>query len=98
MSATRESEKAQAEQHWRRLVALRQRRRKGTPAAAVAVNNLGVLLVEQLGHDSAQAKEGRRLLRVRLVLLQCSQMETVIFIHELQPIENILTVTCSSTR
>lgn len=69
MSATRESEKAQAEQHWRRLVALRQRRRKGTPAAAVAVNNLGVLLVEQWGRDSVQAAEGRKLLRVSLVLV-----------------------------
>lgn len=64
MSGTRESEKAQAEKHWRRLVALRQRRRKGTPAAAAAVNNLGVLLVEQWERDSVQAFEGRKLLKV----------------------------------
>lgn len=63
-SAAQESEKTQAEQYWRRLVALRQRRRKGSPGAAVTVNNLGVLLVEQGNRDSAQAAEGRKLLKV----------------------------------
>lgn len=55
----------QAEQHWRRLVAIRQRRRKGTPGAAAAVNNLGVLLVEQSGPYSVEAEEGRMLLKVK---------------------------------
>lgn len=61
---TCESEKAQSQEFWRRLVALRQRRSKGTPGAAVAVNNLGVLLVEQTGRDSVFAAEGRNLLKV----------------------------------
>lgn len=63
-AAFRDAEKAQAEQHWRRLVAIRQRRRKGTPGAAAAVNNLGVLLVEQSERDSVHSAEGRKLLKV----------------------------------
>eukprot|EP00903_Cladosiphon_okamuranus_P017392 g16020.t2 len=63
MAATRESEKAEAERYWRRLVAIRQRRRRGTPGAAVAVNNLGVLLVEQSERDSVHSAEGRKLLK-----------------------------------
>eukprot|EP00752_Nemacystus_decipiens_P007697 g6880.t1 len=62
-AAIRESDKAEAEQHWRRLVAIRQRRRRGTPGAAVAVNNLGVLLVEQSERDSVHSAEGRKLLK-----------------------------------
>lgn len=63
-SVTRESEKAQAEGFWRRLMALRQKRRKGTPGAATTLNNLGVLLVEQGDRDSGQAADGRKLLQV----------------------------------
>lgn len=63
-SSARESEKVQAEQCWRRLVALRQRRRKGTAGAATAINNLGVLLVTVSERDSIQAAEGRTLLKV----------------------------------
>lgn len=66
-AATRESEKAEAERYWRRLVAIRQRRRRGTAGAAAAVNNLGVLLVEISERDSAPSEEGRKLLKVRVV-------------------------------
>lgn len=65
---TRESEKAQAQGFWRRQVALRQRRSQGTPGAAAAVNNLGVLLVEQAGRNSVFAAEGRKLLKVACAL------------------------------
>ncbi|CAN0055726.1 unnamed protein product [Scytosiphon promiscuus] len=69
-AAFRESEKALAEQYWRRLVAIRQRRRKGTPGAAAAVNNLGVLLVEQSERDSARSVEGRKLLKAAVAMAE----------------------------
>ncbi|CAB1116155.1 unnamed protein product [Ectocarpus sp. CCAP 1310/34] len=69
-AATRESEKAEAEKHWRRLVAIRQRRRKGTAGAAAAVNNLGVLLVDQSERDSVHAAEGRMLLQAAVAMAE----------------------------
>ncbi|CAM9387818.1 unnamed protein product, partial [Ectocarpus sp. 8 AP-2014] len=69
-AATRESEKAEAEKHWRRLVAIRQRRRKGTAGAAAAVNNLGVLLVDQSDRDSVHAAEGRMLLKAAVAMAE----------------------------
>ncbi|CAM9355835.1 unnamed protein product [Ectocarpus fasciculatus] len=69
-AATRESEKAEAEKHWRRLVAIRQRRRKGTAGAAAAVNNLGVLLVDQSERDSVHAAEGRMLLKAAVAMAE----------------------------
>ncbi|CAM9391504.1 unnamed protein product, partial [Ectocarpus sp. 12 AP-2014] len=69
-AATRESEKAEAEKHWRRLVAIRQRRRKGTAGAAAAVNNLGVLLVDQSERGSVHAAEGRMLLQAAVAMAE----------------------------
>ncbi|CAM9478757.1 unnamed protein product [Ectocarpus sp. 4 AP-2014] len=69
-ATTRESEKVEAEKHWRRLVAIRQRRRKGTAGAAAAVNNLGVLLVDQSDRDSVHAAEGRMLLQAAVAMAE----------------------------
>ncbi|CAN0184109.1 unnamed protein product [Pylaiella littoralis] len=75
-AAFRDAEKAQAEQHWRRLVAIRQRRRKGTPGAAAAVNNLGVLLVEQSERDSVHSAEGRKLLKAAVAIAEAGLKKT----------------------